>query len=164
MANPIEVDQPEVPASRDLAALRWAVHLGLLLTLGGALFVLLQRSGSIAPHVLLGLAFAGFVVAHLVQRRRTVRGLSAALVRVRAVYRRRGRQAVADLVLALATLNVIVSGTVVGLTGRNIPLPLSAVGVHTFLGWHTSSALVLLACLVPHVLRRWKRLRHSHVR
>jgi hypothetical protein len=164
MANLTEVDQPDAPATRDLAALRWTVHLGLLLTLGGALFFLLQRSGSIAPHVLLGLAFAGFVVAHLVQRRRTIRGLSAALVRVRTVYQRRGRKAMADLVLALATLNVIVSGTVVGLTGRNIALPLGVVGVHTFIGWHTSSALILLACLVPHVLRRRNRLRHSHVR
>ncbi|HEY1830163.1 MAG TPA: hypothetical protein VGG38_07970 [Acidimicrobiales bacterium] len=163
-ANLTEVDRPDLPAGRDLAALRWTVHLGLLLTLGGALFVLLEDRQSVALHVILGLAFAGFVVTHLVQRRRTVRRLAGSLVRVRTFYKRRGRMAMADLLLALATIDVVVSGTVDGLSGHQTPLPLSAIGVHTYLGWHTASCLLLLACVVPHVLRRRNRLRSSHVR
>ena len=63
------------------------------------------------PHLVVGLAFVALVGVHVVQRRHTVARLLGNLGRVRTWFRRRGRLAWSDLVLALLTLNVLVSGS-----------------------------------------------------
>jgi hypothetical protein len=59
---------------------RWCVHLGLMTTFAVAVVAILARTGT-AIHILAGLAFAGLLGAHLVQRRRTVRVLTGSLAR-----------------------------------------------------------------------------------
>jgi hypothetical protein len=143
---------------------RWIVHATLIGTfVASAAFLVLDR-GSIFLHVLLGLSFAGLVLVHLMQRRRTVSRLARALARPSVWLRAPGRMAASDLVLALLTINLVVSGTVDGLRGQKTSLPLHDLGlpVH-FVPWHTLSALALTLYLGVHIARRRRRLRRSHI-
>jgi len=99
------------------------------------------------------------------QRRHTVARLAGNLGRLRAWLTRRGRLAWSDLVLAVLTLDVLVSGTDDLATGNQVILHPRSVGIpFRDIGWHVASALVLLAYLCGHVGRRWGRLRRSVIR
>ena len=99
------------------------------------------------------------------QRRQTVARLLGNLGRVRSWIRRSGRLAWSDVVLALLTLNVLVSGTYDLLSGNQVILHPRAVGIpFRDMGWHVLSALVLLAYLCVHVARRWGHIRRSVIR
>jgi len=143
---------------------RWIVHLGLIVSFAAALVSLLLFHGSRTPHIVLGLVFVALVLVHIGQRRRTVGRLAAQLVRARAWHTPRGRLAWSDVILALLTVNVLVSGTVDWVVGYNTPLPVQSLGLHTFIGWHAFSSVLLLAYLLVHVFRRRRRLKSSHIR
>ena len=154
-----------IPRSgRRRAQARFAVHLGLLAAFAGSLAtVTLITEGW--PHLVVGLAFVVLAVVHLVQRRHTVARLAANLGRVRTWFRRRGRLAWSDLVLALLTLNVLASGTYDLLVGGQVILHPRSVGIpFRDIGWHVLSALVLLVYLGVHVARRWGNIRRSSIR
>jgi hypothetical protein len=105
------------------------------------------------------------VGVHLAQRLHTVARLLGNLGRARTWFRRRGRLAWSDLVLALLTFNVLVSGTYDLLSGNQVILHPRNVGIpFRDIGWHVLSALVLLVYLCVHVARRWGRIRHSAIR
>ena len=73
------------------------------------------------------------------------RGCSGTSGGVSTWFRRRGRLAWSDLVLALLTLNVLVSGTYDLVSGNQVILHPRAVGIpFRDIGWHVLSALVLL--------------------
>ena len=102
---------------------------------------------------------------HVAQRRHTVARLLGNLGRARTWFRRRGRLAWSDVVLALLTLNVLVSGTDDLLSGNQVILHHVHVGIpFRDIGWHVASALVLLVYLCMHVARRWGRIRRSAIR
>ena len=145
---------------------RWLGHLGLIVSFLAALATLLVRRSSIIIHVAVGLVFVAFVVVHIAQRRRTTGKLAAQLVHARAWFKRRGRLGLSDAILAFLTLNVLVSGVVDYIDGRNTPFPLRALTglpIH-FIGWHGLSSVILLCYLVAHILRRRTRLRRSQIR
>jgi hypothetical protein len=139
---------------------RWLVHCGLIATVAAAIATL-TLTPSLALHIAAGLVFAGLVVAHLHQRRRTTRALTAALLRLRSWLTRRGQLAMSDLFLAFLGANAVLSGIVDWLSGHKQPLPLPG-GV--FVSWHGASALLLTGYLVVHVVRRRARLRSSRIR
>jgi hypothetical protein len=143
---------------------RFAVHLLLLVTFAASLAtVTLITEGW--PHLAVGSAFVALVVVHLVQRRHTVARLVADLARARTWSRRRCRLAWSDAVLALLTLNVLVSGTYDLLSGDQVILHPRGVGLpFRDIGWHVLSALLLLVFLCMHVARRRGRLRRSAIR
>jgi hypothetical protein len=151
-------------AQRRRSRTRFAVHLFLLATFAASLAtVTLITEGW--PHLVVGSVFLGLVVVHVVQRRHTVARLAGNLGRVRTWVRRRGRLAWSDLVLALLTLNVLVSGTYDLVTGNQVILDPRSVGIpFRTIGWHVSAALLLTAYLVVHVARRWRRIRGSVIR
>jgi hypothetical protein len=144
---------------------RWWVHLGLIVSCGLALLILVAHGG-LAVHLLAGSFFAGLVAVHLVQRRRTVRTLAVHLTRVVRARTPRGRLAASDAVLAFLAANVVASGIADWIAGRAVMLPVrSLTGIPMpALNWHTSTSLLLVAYLVGHVVRRRTRLRHSQVR
>jgi hypothetical protein len=146
------------------ARARFAVHLGLLATFAASLAtVTLITEGW--PHLVVGLAFVALAAVHLVQRRHTVARLLSNLGRARTWFRRRGRLAWSDMVLALLTLNVLASGTYDLLSGNQVILHPRNVGIpFRDIGWHVASALVLLVYLCVHVARRWGRIRRSAIR
>jgi hypothetical protein len=139
---------------------RFAVHLGLLASAAAALGTLDLLHVRIAYHADVGLVFVGLVLAHLVQRRRTLARMATQLVRARTFVERRIRLAVSDLLLFILTLNVLVSGIVDWGRGAPTQLPLPK----PFYRWHLDSGLILVIYLVVHVWRRRKRLRRSTVR
>jgi hypothetical protein len=143
---------------------RFAVHLLLLATFAASLAtVTLITEGW--PHLVVGLAFVALVGLHVVQRRHTVVRLLGNLGRARTWFRRRGRLAWSDVVLALLTLNVLVSGTYDLLSGNQVILHPRGVGIpFRDIGWHVASAIVLLVYLCVHVTRRWDRIRRSAIR
>ncbi len=143
---------------------RFAVHLWLLATFAASLAtVTLITEGW--PHLVVGLAFVALVGVHLVQRRQTVARLLGNLGHARTWLRRRGRLAWSDLILALLTLNVLVSGTYDLATGNQVILQPRSAGIpFRDMGWHVASALVLLVYLCVHVARRWGRIRRSVIR
>jgi hypothetical protein len=143
---------------------RFAVHLLLLATFAASLAsVTLITEGS--PHLVIGLAFVALVGVHAVQRRHTVARLLGNLGRARTWFGRRGRLAWSDLVLALLTLNVLVSGTYDLASGNQMILHPRGVGIpFRDIGWHVASALVLLVYLIVHVARRLGRIRRSAIR
>jgi hypothetical protein len=145
---------------------RWLVHVWLIVTFIAAPVSLLFTNRSMTIHIGLAVAFFGLVGIHLAQRRRTMGRLATHLTRFRSLVTRRGRMAVSDLILALLVLNVMASGTVDFLRGYNTAFPLrSLTGLPiSYIGWHTLSTLVLIAYLLVHIARRWKRLRVSHIR
>jgi hypothetical protein len=139
----------------------------LIVSFGAALVASIGRSGlaGITLHVVAGLCFAGLVVFHLAQRRRTLRGLAPDLTRPASWRRRRGRLALSAGVLLFLAGNVIVSGVVDWITGRSVMLTARAIGIPLpALNWHTTTSLVLVIYLVVHVVRRRARLRHSQIR
>jgi hypothetical protein len=135
------------------------VHLGLLLTAAGALATLTILYIRNAIHADIGLAFAGLVVVHLAQRRRTVTRMMSQLVRAKSFAERRIRLVASDLILAFLTLNVLVSGVLDWSRGEPIQLPLPP----PFDRWHLLSSVALVIYLVVHVWRRRKRLRRSTI-
>ena len=139
---------------------RWWGHLGLLTTFAVAVLAILARTGT-GIHILAGLAFAGLLGAHLVQRHRTVRVLTGSLARPSIWRTARGRLALADGMLAFLAANVLVSGLADWASSR--PIMIGPPGV-TALNWHTTTSLLLIVWLPVHVLRRRARLRHSHIR
>jgi hypothetical protein len=143
---------------------RFAVHLLLLAAFAASLAtVTLITEGW--PHLVIGLAFVALVAVHVVQRRHTVARLLGNLGRVRTWVKRRGRLAWSDLVLALLTLNVLISGTYDLATGNQVILHPRGIGIpFRDIGWHVSAALLLTAYLAVHVARRWGRIRRSAIR
>jgi hypothetical protein len=140
---------------------RWLVHLWLIISFLLSL-VTFPLHLSILAHIFFGLLFAGLVVAHLRQRRRTVRILWRDIKRVAAWIKPRGRMAWADVVLVVVTLNVVVSGFA-DYFNHNQPVKIP-LGFISPIRWHAVSSIVLLVLLVVHTLRRAKRLRTSQVR
>jgi hypothetical protein len=143
---------------------RFAVHLCLLATFAASLAtVTLITEGW--PHLVAGSAFVALAWVHVAQRRHTVARLLGNLGRARTWVRRRGRLAWSDTILALLTLNVLVSGTYDLLSGNQVILHPRDVGIpFRDIGWHVASALVLLVYLCVHVARRWGRIRRSAIR
>jgi hypothetical protein len=168
VAGPVTTDSPSpspgAAAREHRTGARFAVHLGLLAAFAASLAtVTLTTEGW--PHLVVGLAFVALVGGHVAQRRHTVARLLGNLGRARTWFRRRGRLAWSDLVLALLTLNVLVSGTYDLASGTQVILHPHAVGIpFRDIGWHVASALVLLVYLCVHVARRWGRLRRSTIR
>ena len=153
-----------VVAQRRRMRARFAVHLCLLATFAASLAtVTLITEGW--PHLVVGLAFVALAGVHVAQRRHTVARLLGNLGRARTWFRRRGRLAWSDVVLALLTLNVLVSGTYDLLSGNQVILHPRDIGIpFRDIGWHVASALVLLVYLCVHVARRWGRIRRSAIR
>jgi len=132
-----------------LAAKRWFVHLGLIVTT----VVSLVFEFVLTVHVVIGLLFIAFVAAHLLQRRRATIALARRLPRVATWARRASRMALADTTLLVLTLAMLLSGFVdVGL------------GHPTRIRWHAISGVVLTVLLVVHTLRRRHRLTSSAIR
>jgi hypothetical protein len=143
---------------------RFAVHLLLLATFAASLAtVTLITEGW--PHLVVGLAFVALVGLHVLQRRHTVARLFGNLGHVRTWFRRRGRLAWSDVVLAVLTLNVLASGIYDLASGNQVILDPRSIEIpFRDIGWHVASALVLLVYLCVHVARRWGRIRRSAIR
>jgi hypothetical protein len=141
-----------------IEARRWWVHLGLIASFGVATLVLVAGR-SLGVHIVAGVGFAILVVAHLVQRRRTVRTLATSLPSL--TTSPRGRLALSDAVLIFLAANAIASGLIDWMLARSV-----MVGVPGMqpLNWHTTSSLLLIVYVVIHVIRRASRLRHSQIR
>jgi hypothetical protein len=146
------------PATRRVWA-RWLVHLGLLLTVAGALATLTILYIRNAIHADIALVFVGLVIVHLVQRRRTVTRMMSRLAHVRSYGERRLRLAGSDVLLAFITLNVLVSGVLDWNRGQPIELPLP----RPLDRWHFLSSVALVLYLIFHVWHRRKRLRRSTI-
>ena len=140
------------------------MHLLLLLTFSASLATVTAITEG-WPHLLVGVSLVGLALVHVTQRRHTVGRLAGNLGRFGSWLSRRGRLAWSDLVLALVTLNVLVSGIYDLATGNQVILHPRSVGIpFRDMGWHVASALVLLAYLCVHVVRRWSRIRRSIIR
>jgi hypothetical protein len=139
--------------------MRALVHLGLLLTVAGSLATLTILYIRNAIHADVGLAFVGMVIVHLLQRRRTVARMISRLGHVRSFAERRLRLAGSDLLLALITLNVLVSGILDWSRGEPIQIPLP----RPFDRWHLLSGVVLVLYLIFHVWHRRRHLRKSTI-
>jgi hypothetical protein len=140
--------RPRAAARRSLY--RWLVHLGLMATV---VVSLVFEPLVLTIHIVVGLAFTGLVGAHLVQRRRVSARLAARLVRVAGLRRPAGRLALADALLAAATLAMFGSGCWDWFAGHP-----------TRIRWHALTGVALTVLLVIHTVRRWSRLRRSRVR
>jgi hypothetical protein len=139
-----------VPRGGRRGLFRWLVHLGLI----GTLIVSLASEPLVlAIHIAVGLAFAVLAGLHLAQRRRVSARLLARLGRVRILARPAGRLALADLLLAVITAGMLVSGFWDWFAGRP-----------TKIRWHAITDVVLACLLVAHTIRRRSRLRRSAVR
>lgn len=136
------------------------MHLGLLACILAALATLQLLHVRQAFHADVGLAFAGLVILHLVQRRHRMAGLVTQLNRARPRIARELRLLASDAILAFITLNVVVSGIIDWDRGSPTPLPLP----RPFGRWHLLSSVVLVVYLAVHVWRRRKRLRRSTIR
>lgn len=152
-------DAPRTAAQRR----RWVVHLWLIISFLAALLTCAHFLAhvSIGWHSLIGLAFAGLIVVHFVQRRHRVRSLLSQL-RLPSSWRRPiGRLSWSDLILSFLFASLIVSGIAdYFIGGAGIFLNL---GVVRPIRWHGLSALLLLVYLLVHVIRRASRLRTSRV-
>ena len=140
---------------------RWLVHLGLLAFAAAALATLQLLHIHNAIHAGAGLAFAGLVIVHLAQRRHRIAGMFA---RLRGTPRRIARELrllASDAILAVITVNVVVSGILDWNRGAPLLLPLLPA---PFDRWHLLCSAVLIVYLMIHVARRWKRLRRSTIR
>jgi len=143
---------------------RFAVHLSLLAAFAASLATATAITEG-WPHLVIGLAFVALAVVHVVQRRHTVARLLGNLGHTRTWFRRRGRLAWSDVILALLALSVLASGTYDALSGTQVILHPRAMGIPIRdIGWHVLSAIVLLVYLCVHVARRWGRIRHSAIR
>ncbi len=140
---------------------RWLVHLGLLVFAAAALGTLQLLHIRNAIHADVGLAFAGLVIVHLAQRRHRIAGMFARLWGFRRGAVRELRLLASDAILAFVTINVVVSGILDWNRGAPLLLPVLPL---PFDRWHLLSSVVLVAYLIIHVSRRWKRLRRSTIR
>ena len=145
---------------------RWYVHIALLVTLAGSLVTLIYLSHSITIHVIFGVAFMVFVLFHLYQRRRTVASLAKQIVGTTRRSKGPSRLALSDTILEVLVANVLVSGVVDLVNHQETQLNfLGSLGFPPgLIQWHKLASLVLVVYVVVHVSRRWKKLRHSHVR
>ena len=132
------------------ALLRWLVHLGLIGTL---VVSLMSEPLVLAIHIAVGLVFAVLTGLHLAQRRRVSASLLARLARVGILARPAGRLALADLLLAVITAGMLVSGFWDWSAGHP-----------TRIRWHAITGVVLAILLLAHTVRRRSRLRRSAVR
>jgi len=132
------------------ALLRWLVHLGLIGTL---VVSLVFEPLVLAIHIAVGLVFAVLTGLHLAQRRRVSASLLARLARVGILARPAGRLALADLLLAVITAGMLVSGFWDWSAGHP-----------TRIRWHAITGVVLAILLLAHNVRRRSRLRRSAVR
>ena len=107
----------------------------------------------LAIHIAVGLAFAVLAGLHLAQRRRVSARLLARLARARILAGPSGRLALADLLLAVITAGMLVSGLWDWFAGHP-----------TKIRWHAITGVVLAILLVAHTIRRRRRLRRSAVR
>jgi hypothetical protein len=139
---------------------RWLVHLGLLALLAASLGTLQLLHIRNAIHADVGLAFAGLVVVHLVQRRHRLARMLAQLTRFRSRVERELRLLASDAILTFITINVVLSGILDWGRGTPLAFPLP----RPFARWHLTSSVVLVVYLAVHVSRRWRRLRRSTVR
>lgn len=131
------------------AVARWSVHLGLIMTA----LVALVFEPILTIHIVVGLIFSVLVAAHLVQRRQVSAKLLGRLGRFRTLHRPGGRRAIADLLLALVTIGMLVSGFWDW-----------SLGHPTRIRWHAITGIVLAVFLVFHTVRRRVRLRSSQIR
>lgn len=145
---------------------RWYVHLTLLVTLAGSLVSLVWLSHSITAHVIIGVVFMAVLLAHFYQRRRTIGALARQLVGARARTARSTRLGVSDVILELLVLDVLVSGLVdvVHHQATQLSFLASAGFPPGLVQWHKLAALLLVVYASVHVVRRRRRLRHSHIR
>jgi hypothetical protein len=153
-------ERPARPRTAWRARSRWLVHLGLLAFLAAALGTLQLLHVRNAIHADVGLAFAGLVVVHLVQRRHRIARMLAQLMRLRPRVEREVRLLASDAILTFVTINVVVSGILDWGRGAPTLLPLP----QPFDRWHLTSSVVLVVYLAVHVSRRWRRLRRSTIR
>ena len=132
------------------ALFRWLVHLGLI---GTVIVSLVFEPLVLAIHIAVGLAFAVLAGMHLLQRRRVSASLLRRLARLQALAGPAGRLALADMLLALITAGMLVSGFWDWFAGHP-----------TKIRWHAITGVVLAILLLVHTVRRWSRLRRSKVR
>ena len=134
---PAATGPPVVPAtgrplrsrsSRRRARSHWLVHLGLLAFLAAALGTLQLLHVRNAIRADVGLAFAGLVVLHLIQRRHRIARMMSQLTRVRPPIEREPRLLASDAILAFVTINVVVSGILDWGRGEPLLLPLPVPG------------------------------------
>jgi hypothetical protein len=144
---------------------RWFVHIGLLVSLAGALLSLIYLSRSITVHVIFGVLFMLFLLLHLYQRRKTVRSLARQMFHSRRRSTTHKGLALSDTILELLVLNVLVSGVVDGVQHQATQLNfLAKLGFPPgLIQWHKLASFVLVVYVIVHVSRRWKRLRRSHI-
>jgi heme exporter protein D len=135
--------------------------LGYIAAVVSAIFLSRKYLGhsGITDHATIGLVVFAMVIAHLVQRRHTVRRLTSRLFGRPAG--RQSRQAVSDAILWILTLNTMISGAADFIVGHTILL--SIPGPYVFQKWHAMSAVVLVIYVIVHVIRRRKRLLTSRV-
>jgi branched-subunit amino acid ABC-type transport system permease component len=132
------------------ALFRWLVHLGLIVTV---IVSLVFEPLVLAIHIAVGLAFAVLAGMHLAQRRRVAASLLARLARVKTLATPAGRLALADMLLAVITAGMLVSGFWDWFAGHP-----------TKIRWHAITGVALAILLLVHTIRRWSRLRRSKVR
>ena len=137
------------PRRSGAAQHRWLVHLALIAT-GTASLVL---EPVVTVHVVLGLAFVGLVVVHLVQRRQASMSLARRLPRLAGWGGGSGRLALADALLVALTAGMLASGLYDWIAGHP-----------TRIRWHALSGVALAGFLLVHTLRRRRRLHRSSVR
>lgn len=135
-------------AARMQALSRWWVHLGLIVTVTISLWF----EPVLTIHIVVGLAFIGFCVAHLRQRRRISLNLLLRLKHPLTLHRAQGRLALADALLAALTLVMLFTGLWDWLSGEP-----------TRTRWHAISGVILTGFVIVHTLRRRSRLRRSQV-
>ena len=158
-----ETPPPTSPARsgpRSRAVSRALVHLGLLLSFAAAFGTLQLLHIRNAIHADVGLAFATLVLIHLAQRRQRVGRM---LLQLRGARQRVARELHilgSDSILAVLTVNVVVSGILDWGRGEPLTLPLPL----PFSRWHLTSSALLTVYVIIHVSRRRRRLRHSTIR
>ena len=135
-------------AARKAEGSRWWVHLALISTVTISLFF----EPMLTIHIVAGLVFIGFSVAHIRQRRRTATNLLGRLAHPLTLHRAQGRLALADAMLAVLTLAMLATGLWDWLSGEP-----------TRTRWHAISGVILTGFLAVHTFRRRTRLRRSRV-
>jgi hypothetical protein len=146
----VALENGAVPPRRSGAAQhRWVVHLALLATVTASLVL----EPVVTVHVVLGLAFVGLVVVHLIQRREVSMALARRLARLAGWGGGSGRLALADALLVALTAAMLASGLYDWIAGHP-----------TRIRWHALSGMVLAGFLLVHTLRRRRRLYRSSVR
>ena len=131
------------------SALRWLVHVGLIVTA----MISLVLEPELTLHVVFGVLFVLLVMCHLLQRRRVSRRLARRLLLVRKLLLPGSRMALADGFLFIITSAMLFSGF------WDLWAP-----HHTKIRWHAITGVVLTVFLIVHSLRRRKRLRLSTIR